>query len=39
MRPDEAIYVPWFIWMLSWFDAAFWANRTINRPPSIQQNS
>jgi protein-S-isoprenylcysteine O-methyltransferase Ste14 len=38
MRPDEAIYGPWFIWMLSWLAAAFWANRTVNRPSFVNQN-
>ena len=38
MRPDEAIYVPWFVWMLSWFAAAFWTNRTVKRPTLSQQN-
>ena len=32
MRPDEAIYVPWVIWALSWFLAAAWADRTVKRP-------
>lgn len=38
MRPDEAIYIPWFIWMLSWLAAAAWANRTVKRPSFAQQN-
>lgn len=38
MRPDEAIYLPWFIWMLSWFAAAFWANKTVKTPSTRQQN-
>ena len=33
MRPDEAIYVPWTVWAVSWMLAAAWANRTANRPP------
>jgi protein-S-isoprenylcysteine O-methyltransferase Ste14 len=33
MRPDEAIYVPWVLWMVSWLLAAGWASRTARRPP------
>ncbi|HWD29713.1 MAG TPA: isoprenylcysteine carboxylmethyltransferase family protein [Rhizomicrobium sp.] len=33
MRPDEAIYIPWVLWIFSWFAAARWANQTTNRPP------
>jgi protein-S-isoprenylcysteine O-methyltransferase Ste14 len=32
MSPAEAIYVPWVVWMVSWFAAAAWADRTVNRP-------
>ena len=37
MWPDEAIYLPWGVWLLSWFVAAFWANRTVNAPGFAQQ--
>ncbi len=32
MRPDEAIFLPWFAWMVSWFVAALWVNRTVKTP-------
>ena len=32
MGPDQAIYAPWIIWATSWFAAAVWASRTVNRP-------
>lgn len=32
MRPDEAIYVPWVLWAVSWLLAAAWANRTVRTP-------
>jgi protein-S-isoprenylcysteine O-methyltransferase Ste14 len=32
MRPDEAIYIPWVVWAVSWVAAASWANRTVKRP-------
>jgi len=32
MRPDEAIYIPWMVWAVSWAMAAAWANRTVKRP-------
>ncbi len=32
MRPDDAIYLPWVIWIISWIAAALWANRTVKRP-------
>jgi len=37
MRPDEAIYIPWVLWALSWTIAAAWANRTVNRPTTGSQ--
>jgi protein-S-isoprenylcysteine O-methyltransferase Ste14 len=33
MRPDEAIYIPWAVWAVTWIAAMAWANRTANRPP------
>jgi protein-S-isoprenylcysteine O-methyltransferase Ste14 len=30
--PDTAIYIPWWIWAVTWIAAALWANRTIKRP-------
>jgi protein-S-isoprenylcysteine O-methyltransferase Ste14 len=32
MRPDEAIYIPWAMWAISWAVAAVWASRTVKRP-------
>ena len=32
MRPDEAILVPWGIWMATWMAAAVWASPTVRRP-------
>src|SRR5476649_106424 len=32
MRPEEAIYISWVIWIVSWMAAAVWANRTVRRP-------
>jgi protein-S-isoprenylcysteine O-methyltransferase Ste14 len=33
MGPQTAIYLPWWIWAVSWILASVWANRTIKRPP------
>ncbi len=33
MVPDQAIYVPWGIWVVTWVAAAVWANRTVGQPP------
>ncbi len=32
MWPDTAIYIPWWIWAVTWIVGALWANRTIKRP-------
>jgi protein-S-isoprenylcysteine O-methyltransferase Ste14 len=32
MWPEDAIYLPWDIWIVTWVIAALWANRTIKRP-------
>ena len=33
LHPDEAIYLVWTIWALTWIAAAVWADRTVKRPP------
>ncbi|HEY2034870.1 MAG TPA: hypothetical protein VGH02_14400, partial [Rhizomicrobium sp.] len=30
--PDTAIYIPWWIWAITWIAASLWANRTVKRP-------
>ena len=30
--PEDAIYLPWDIWIVTWFVAALWANRTLKHP-------
>jgi protein-S-isoprenylcysteine O-methyltransferase Ste14 len=30
--PEAAIYLPWWVWVVTWMIAALWANRTIKRP-------
>ncbi|HEY0105098.1 MAG TPA: isoprenylcysteine carboxylmethyltransferase family protein [Rhizomicrobium sp.] len=37
MRPDEAIYIPWVVWLASWLAAASWADRTVKRPAGGSQ--
>jgi protein-S-isoprenylcysteine O-methyltransferase Ste14 len=37
MRPDEAIYIPWLVWYLSWVIAARWSNATVKRPSMAGQ--
>ncbi|MBL6937291.1 MAG: isoprenylcysteine carboxylmethyltransferase family protein [Alphaproteobacteria bacterium] len=37
MRPDEAIYLPWGAWAVSWCVAALWANRTVSTPGARSQ--
>ena len=32
MRPDEAIYIPWAVWVVTWLAAARWANTTVRQP-------
>jgi protein-S-isoprenylcysteine O-methyltransferase Ste14 len=32
MWPDTAIYIPWWIWAITWIAASLWANRTVKRP-------
>lgn len=32
MTPDNAIYVPWCIWAVTWIAAAWWADLTVARP-------
>jgi protein-S-isoprenylcysteine O-methyltransferase Ste14 len=32
MWPDGAIFIPWWIWAITWTIAALWANRTVKRP-------
>lgn len=32
MWPDTAIYIPWWIWAVTWIAASLWANRTVKRP-------
>jgi protein-S-isoprenylcysteine O-methyltransferase Ste14 len=32
MWPEEAIYIPWDIWVVAWIVAALWTNRTLKRP-------
>ncbi|MGZ5924147.1 MAG: methyltransferase family protein [Rhizomicrobium sp.] len=32
MWPEQAIYIPWDIWIVTWIAAALWANRTLKRP-------
>jgi protein-S-isoprenylcysteine O-methyltransferase Ste14 len=32
MWPEEAINIPWDVWLVSWIVAALWANRTLKRP-------
>ncbi len=32
MWPEEAIYIPWDIWAITWIAAALWSRRTLNRP-------
>jgi protein-S-isoprenylcysteine O-methyltransferase Ste14 len=32
MWPDTAIYIPWWIWAITWIIASLWANRTVKRP-------
>ena len=32
MWPDTAIFIPWWIWAITWIIAALWANRTVKRP-------
>jgi protein-S-isoprenylcysteine O-methyltransferase Ste14 len=31
MWPENAIYIPWDVWIASWITAALWANRTVKR--------
>lgn len=33
MGPQTAIYLPWWIWAVTWILASVWANRTVKRPP------
>lgn len=28
-EPETAIYIPWFVWIVTWLAAAAWANRTV----------
>jgi protein-S-isoprenylcysteine O-methyltransferase Ste14 len=32
MQPFVAVYIPWFVWAVTWIAAALWANRTLKRP-------
>jgi protein-S-isoprenylcysteine O-methyltransferase Ste14 len=32
MWPEEAIFYPWDVWIVSWIVAALWVNRTMKRP-------
>ena len=32
MWPEDVIYYPWDIWIVSWLAAALWVNRTLKRP-------
>ncbi|MBS0469601.1 MAG: isoprenylcysteine carboxylmethyltransferase family protein [Proteobacteria bacterium] len=32
MWPEQAIYIPWDIWIVTWIVAALWVNRTLKRP-------
>ncbi|MGN6149820.1 MAG: methyltransferase family protein [Rhizomicrobium sp.] len=32
MWPDTAIFIPWWIWAITWIVASIWANRTVKRP-------
>jgi len=32
MWPDTAIFIPWWIWAITWVAASIWANRTVKRP-------
>jgi protein-S-isoprenylcysteine O-methyltransferase Ste14 len=32
MRPDQAIYIPWILWLVTWFAASRWANGTLGTP-------
>jgi protein-S-isoprenylcysteine O-methyltransferase Ste14 len=32
MTPDDAIYIPWSIWAVTWIAAAWWADDTVARP-------
>jgi protein-S-isoprenylcysteine O-methyltransferase Ste14 len=32
MWPDTAIFIPWWIWAITWIAASLWANRTVKRP-------
>ncbi|HWA30908.1 MAG TPA: isoprenylcysteine carboxylmethyltransferase family protein [Rhizomicrobium sp.] len=31
MWPDTAIYIPWWIWAITWVAASVWANQTVKR--------
>jgi protein-S-isoprenylcysteine O-methyltransferase Ste14 len=31
MRPASAIGVAWIVWVVSWYAASFWTNRTVKR--------
>ena len=32
MWPEDVIYYPWDVWIVTWLVAALWANRTLKRP-------
>ncbi len=37
MWPEDAIYLPWDIWLVTWIAAALWANRTLRRPGGLRE--
>ena len=37
MWPEDAIYLPWWIWIASWMAASFWSNPTLKRPGGTRQ--
>ena len=35
--PDYAIHLAWAAWLVSWWLAAVWRKRAVNRPPGVQE--
>ena len=37
MTPQDATEYVWLAWLISWFAAAVWSDRTVNRPSLRRQ--